>query len=276
MKNLIALIVKYHFTLLYLILQIAATMLLINLNDYHKTTWFNSSNLITGYIYNKNQAIKDYLSLKIENEKLNTENALLNKLIYSDPASYANKWKETKGLTAFCNYEFIHGRAINKSINRKNNFITINKGLKNGIKPEMGIIAPNGVVGIVRDVSNYFATVIPIINTNSHISAKIKNSDFFGTISWDAKDYRYALLNEIPFHVNINKGDIIETSGFSAIFPQGIKIGYVESVEQGDDNYFLYIRIRLSVDFMRVNNIIIVNNKLRNEQLEIERDFNND
>jgi rod shape-determining protein MreC len=140
----------------------------------------------------------------------------------------------------------------------------------------MAVINPQGIVGIIKDVSQNFSIVIPAININAHISAKIKKWGCFGTISWDGKDYRKAQLNEIPFHIKLIKGDTLVTSGYSSMFPEGIMVGTVSDFDLNDGKDFYNININLSTDFMSLNHVYIISNIYKEEQAKLENVINHD
>jgi rod shape-determining protein MreC len=268
MRNLFQIILRFHFQLLYFVLMVVSLLLLLNSNEYHETTWFNSSSYVTGKVYNTWYSVRHYFSLSQENERLAMENYILKNMLKQNVLKADSHSLMADGPVQYHYYPAV---AINKSVNRQKNFITLNVGSLSGVEPEMGVVAPDGVVGIVRDVSPHFSTVIPVINTGSHLSAKIRGKEFFGTISWEGPDYRTARMNEIPFHVPIEVGDIIETSGYSAIFPKGITVGIVKEVSRGTDDYFLDIKIILATDFLKVNHVMVIRNNMRKEQKELEQ-----
>jgi len=272
MRNLFLIILRYHYQLLYVILMVFSMLLLFKNNEYHETTWFNSSTYVTGSVYSSYYSIKNYFALRQENIRLSMENTVLKNQLKTNYLKTDTSFKAGRGTVQFY---YIDAIVINKSVNRQKNYMTLNKGSLSGIAPEMGVIAPDGIAGIVKDVSPYFSTVIPIINTGSHLSVKIRKKNFFGTISWDGSNYRYAKLNEIPFHVPVEVGDIIETSGYSAIFPQGMIVGIVRSVSRGTDDYFLDIDVMLSVDFLKVNHVMVIKNMLKTEQKNLEQKTTN-
>ncbi len=267
MRNLFLIILRYHYQLLYILLMVFSLLMLLRNNEYHETTWFNSSTYVTGTVYDSYYSVKKYFSLRQENQRLARENAILINQLSTNFLKADDHFLNGDGTIQF---QYIDAVVINKSVNRQKNYMTLNKGSLSGITPEMGVIAPDGVCGIIKDVSPYFSTVIPIINTGSHLSVKIRKKNYFGTISWDGNDYRTARLNEIPFHVPVKVGDIIETSGYSAIFPQGMVVGIVREVSRGTDDYFLDIKVLPAVDFLKVNNVMVIKNYLREEQKNLE------
>jgi rod shape-determining protein MreC len=168
-------------------------------------------------------------------------------------------------------YRFIPAEVINNSVNRQNNYITLNKGRKDGIRPEMGIVGPNGIVGIITNVSDNYSTGPTVLNKRWRVSAKIKNSNYFGSLIWDGLNYRIAQLNEIPFHVELAVGDTIITSGYSSVFPEGIMIGQIEDFDIGSGDNFYEIDVRLSTNFMTLTYIEVIQDKGQSEIKNLNR-----
>jgi rod shape-determining protein MreC len=204
------------------------------------------------------------------NEELAKENSYLRSQLptsFKDSKDYFSLVYDTLNKRQ---YTYRSAKVINNSTNKYFNFITLNKGSLNGIRKEMGVISSKGVVGIVKDVSDHYTSVISILNTRLHISAKLKESGFFGSLNWDGKDYRYAWLNEIPIHAPVKVGDLVVTSGYSSIFPEGILIGTVEEVEKDKGESFFRIKVRLSVDFKDLSYVEVISNNMRDEQFNLE------
>jgi rod shape-determining protein MreC len=173
-------------------------------------------------------------------------------------------------------YQFIQGRVINNSTNKQNNYLTLNIGKRSGVHKEMAVISPVGVVGVVKDVSDNFSSVISLLNRNLRISAMIKRSGYFGSLYWDGKNYHYAKLTDLPNHIVVNKGDTVITSGYSAMFPKGEIIGIVDKVENQKGSDFMTVTVRLSVDFKKLDYVMVVKNLLREEQLQLEHNIDYD
>jgi rod shape-determining protein MreC len=161
---------------------------------------------------------------------------------------------------------------LNNSIFRQHNYITLDKGRSAGVKPEMGVISSEGIVGVVRGVSENFSSVISLLNSELSVSAKLKNSGYYGSFNWTGRDYRYGKLQDIPLHVDVSIGDTVITSGYSAIFPEGILVGFVEEYQEKGGR-FLELTVELSTDFKKLNNVYIVKNLLKEEQKELENEF---
>jgi rod shape-determining protein MreC len=159
---------------------------------------------------------------------------------------------------------------VNNSINQQHNFITLNKGRHDGVKPDMGVIANGQVVGLVTNVSENFSTVISILNSRWKISAKIKRNDYFGSLSWDGKDYRRVQLNEMPYHVPVQNGDTVVTTGYSSSFPEGLVIGTISDFSIGSGSNFYKIEVMLAADFKNLVIVGLVENKQLNEIKQLE------
>lgn len=266
MRNLFRFFVRYHVTFLFFTLEIISFIFIFNFNNYQKARFLNSSDRITASIYDKYRKVTDYFRLPSVNRELAAENARLRGLLgipdkqKKIPDSLFNRYPSREQI-----YSFTSARVISNTVNRQHNYITLNKGTKDGIKPEMGVISPLGVAGVITNVSQSYSTAISLLNTRWNVSAKIRSNNYFGSLSWDGKDYRKARLNDIPFHVFIAVGDTIVTSGYSTIFPEGILIGTIESFEKEGGNNFYTIVIDLSVDFKALTYVEIIENNKKSE-----------
>lgn len=167
-------------------------------------------------------------------------------------------------------YEYHFAHVINNSVSKPNNYITLDKGSLNGVEPEMGVVDQNGVVGIVSTVSSHAARVISLLNPNMRLSCKVKNTDYFGSLVWDGVSPYYAILEEMPRHVQFQKGDTIITSGYSAIFPEGLIVGTIENSIKTSGSNFFSLKIKLSTDFTRLSTVRVIRSKIANELKEIE------
>lgn len=269
MKEIIKLILKYHFTIIFILLEIVSFSLIIRHNEYQRAIFSENASTLFGNVSSTITSIKDYFRLKEINESLANENILLkNRLeeyeLLRDTIIHGMVVQDSIPV-----YEYIGAKQVNATYNRTKNYITLNRGRKNGLQKEMAVCTPEGIVGLIQDLSDHFAVVIPLINVDSRISAKIKKNNYYGSLQWDGNDYAYSYLNDIPYHVEVNAGDTIVTSGLSKIFPEGIVVGYVESVDKETAN-FLKIKVKLAVDFKRINHVYVILNNKKNEQTSLE------
>ncbi len=271
MRNLIRFILNNHFIILFIVFETISLLLVFQRNNYQQAVAFNLSRNISGYVNSKIFSFRQYLDLYETNRALLKENERLRNSLLSSyklkiPAAgdveFDSAWDQQ--------YNFISARIIANSVNKQNNFISIDKGRVHGVKPDMGVISGEGIVGIVTGVSDNFSTVIPLINIDLRISSRLKNTGYFGSLYWDGKDPETAILEDIPHHVTINPGDSVVTSGFSAIFPEGIMIGTVTGFDIEGGNFY-NITVDLATDFRRLNYAYVIEDKFREELIELEK-----
>lgn len=272
MYNLFKFITKYHFTILFFLIQIFNIILITQLNKYQKSTFLSYVGNVSGKVLNTHNVLISYLNLKEENERLANENAALKNqklsVYYTEVPSLLNDtvfYADTILLDTCKQLQYFTAKVISNSINKLNNLIYLDKGSADGIKEGMGVVSTEGVVGIVRQTSNNFSTVMPIINRNVNISAKLKDTGYFGNLSWDGTKPRFAQLNEIPNHIFPEKGDTVVTSGYSHIFPEGEVIGTVSDFKEISGAGFLFITVNLSTDFSNLKFVYVVDNKYLEE-----------
>lgn len=255
--------------LVFVVLVVLSCMMLFTRNPYQHHVYLTSAGQVTGTIYGVAGQVTSYFNLHANNEDLNERNAALQAEVIDLREQMRRILQQrTPGDTTqvlpfapLRHYDFITAHVINNSVMRPNNYVTIDKGSADGVKPEMGVIDQNGVVGIVNVVSDHHARLISLLNPHFRLSCKIKGNESFGSLVWDGKDPRVAILEELPRHTKFRLGDTVVTSGYSAVFPEGIPVGYVlDTREQAAHNFFT-IRVRLLSDFCKLNNVqVVVNN----------------
>lgn len=270
MRNLLNFLARYNNLIIFLILEGIAFYLLTSGNKYHNSRMLNSIRGITHGIEEKINNTRSYLSLHEINEKLAAENVALKnsigKLVKRDnPVFFSVEDSINKQQ-----YQHTSAEAIQNSINRQKNFFTINKGESQGIKVDMAVLSANGVAGVIVGCSKNYSVAMSLLNLDFKLSARIKSNGYFGSLGWDGRDYRYAVLSEIPQHVLVNVGDTIETTGYSAIFPEGELVGTVSDYEKfGGD--FYKITVLLMTDFKKLHFVDVIGNMKKTEQLELEK-----
>ncbi|GGK41114.1 MULTISPECIES: rod shape-determining protein MreC [Flavobacteriaceae] len=276
MQQLIYFIRKFKYFLLFILLESIAFIFIIQHHSFHKSKFINSSNYITGGIYNTVSSINDFFYLKSENHRLIEENIrlrnLLNKselnlnkdtFILNDSSKYGQKYK----------YSF--AKIINNNFTKRNNTLTLNKGTNQGITADLGVINSNGIIGVTKSTSKNYSTVLSILNKNSKINVRLKNSNHYGTLIWNGKDYNILQLIDIPRQAKIKVGDTIITGGKSAIFPEGIKIGTIKNFKF-ESNQYKNIDIELFNDMSSIGYVQIVKNLERIEQQNLETSILNE
>jgi rod shape-determining protein MreC len=163
-------------------------------------------------------------------------------------------------------------KVVNNSTNRRSNYLTLDRGSLQGVKPEMGVISPDGIVGIVKDVSEHYCSVISFLHKDSRISARVKKNGFIGSMVWEGYDARTGSLKDIAKHVKLAVGDTIVTSSFSAIFPEGVMIGKIGKLNSNTGVNFQEIDVRLSTPFSSLSHVYIVDNVMKEEQQQLEQE----
>jgi rod shape-determining protein MreC len=269
MRNLLRFIVNNQFVLLFLIFEIFSMFLVIKNNNYQSGQYLNLAQNVNGYFSKKKNDLIQYLSLSEINNQLATENANLKNEIERLARETKTQVNFVKDTVHKQSYSYITAKVVNNSINKQYNYITLNKGSLDSVKPEMAVISPNGVVGIVESVTDHYALVISLLNRNLKVSAKIKKNNYFGSFEWSGITYRKGYLNDIPQHVQFIAGDTVVTSGFSETFPEGILLGCISDFKLKGGTFF-DIDLILTTDFKSLANVYIITNYRKEEQLQLE------
>lgn len=264
--------------LLFVLLEVLAIGLIVSNNSPQGAAFYNSSNEVTGSVLKTRSDVVDFFSLAEANEALLSENAgLLEHLKTMNAIPDSVTFELDSAFEA--QFNFRGARVISNSLRFAQNHITLNKGSKDGVKPGMGVFNDKGVIGRVKTVSENYSVAISLLNTGMNLSSKIKTNDSFGTAKWDGKDSKKTKLLYVPRHVVASPGDTVVTTGYSAVFPEGILVGIIESINQSEDPNYLDIVINLSVDFSKAHYVYLVENTQLAEldtlykQSEVENEF---
>ena len=269
MRTLLNFLERYNNLIIFLILEGVAFYFIATRSYYHNTKIVNNMRRLTHGVEAKVSDVKSYLSLRNINENLALENTELrntvNRLLRDDNSVFFTVTDTLYQQT----YEYTSAKITNNSTNKQYNFFTINKGSGNGLAPDMAVIADGGVAGVIAGCSENFSVVMSLINLDFRLSARIKSNGYFGSLMWDGKNYRTALLHDIPQHVVVNVGDTIETTGYSAIFPEGVTIGVVSDFEKPGSDFYT-IKVQLKTDFRKIHYVDVAANKRKDEFVELE------
>lgn len=270
MRSLFRFLLRNYFLMMFLALEAISLVLIVSLNDYQRVTFFNSSNNFAGTIYERFSNLDDYFSLGRTNARLAAENASLRKQLQMRIMNQENYPINRPDTVEAPAYIFTSAKVISNSVNKQFNYITINKGSRHGIKPDMGIINADGVVGVITNVSQNYSTGLSLLNKRLLIPAKITTNNYFGSLVWDGEHYNTADLKEIPFHVIVNVGDTVVTSGYSNIFPDGMMIGIIKKFGVVSGTNFYDIKVELSTNFKTLKYVEVVQNTKRAELIKLE------
>ena len=262
--------------MLFIFLEVLAIIFTIQQHSYHTSKFVNSANFISGGIYNKVNSINEFFILKTENKLLIEENIQLKNLLNKKDINYSEEnYNVIDTAQYFQKYEYSIAKVINNNFTKKNNILTLNKGEKQGLTTDLGVINSNGVIGVIKNVSSNYSTVLSILNSSSKINVRLKNSNHFGTLVWDGKTHTTTQLIDIPRQVTIKVGDTIITGGKSAIFPEGINTGTIKDFIF-ENNQYQQINVLLFNDMSSLGYVQIVKNLQKNEQKKLEQNTNNE
>ncbi|HEY9489832.1 MAG TPA: rod shape-determining protein MreC [Chryseosolibacter sp.] len=265
MQRLFLFFYQYRAFFTFLILELICAWLIIGNNPYQGARFFNSSNGVVAALNNVSHGVREYFLLRQINSTLAEENAVLrSKFEAMNQLQYIASLPSITDSTVIDQFGFVSAKVVSNTVNRFTNFLTINKGAQDGIEPGMAVISALGTVGKVRTVSRHYSVVTSLLHVDVQVSALLKRTGHFGTIQWDGADPDYVKFKFIPRHVEPVKGDSVLTSGYNAIFPEGIMVGLIDEVKLSDE-LFYDLKVRLSQDFRKLSYVEVVKNSLRNE-----------
>lgn len=271
MVNAIRLIIKNGSVILFLVLQLISLFWVIKYNQKQGEIFFFSLQLAAQSLNSKVKNTTDYFALRDKMEKLKEENANLLKYHFNSVNTNVKLNEADSNNIQFINqYNVVNANVINNSVSRKNNYITLDKGGRDGINPGMAAISLQGIVGIVIDTTANFSSVMSILHSNSKISAKLKRSGYFGSLVWRDFDSRILTLEDIQKYADVLVGDTVVTSGFSIVFPEGLPIGKVSLVGVDPGAFTYTIKVNLFESISSIGSVYLVDNKKKTEKQLLE------
>ena len=255
MYNLQRLILKHHFVILFILLEVISILLLARSQNFHRNSLVNTSNAVVGKIYEWSSDVGNYFRLNTANEQLAEENAMLRSQlsIFYDTDSCLFDVDEGDTL-----YKYIPAQVVNNSTNQANNYIIINKGAKDGIERDMSVISSDGIVGVVTDVSRHYASIMSLLHSKSVVGVRFKNNQEIAGLKWQTNNYRYGMVEDIPTHIVLQKGDTVVTSSHSYIFPEDLMVGTVEEFYPTAVDALNKAKIRFATDFSTLRHVYII------------------
>ncbi|MBR6277056.1 MAG: rod shape-determining protein MreC [Prevotella sp.] len=278
MKNLLAFVIKNYHWLMLLLLETVSGVLLFKYNSYQSSVWFSSANVVVGKVYEWDAVVRSFFSLGRVNEELTLRNFYLERQVTQLRRLYGDLTQDTsivqrQQLEFLNQYQLIPAKVVSNTVNKTDNLITIDRGRADGVEKDMGVACGNGAVGVVYLVSDHYSVVIPVLNaTSSHISCAIRGRGYFGYLQWYGGDPTVAYVEDIPRHARFKRGDWIETSGYSAIFPRGILVGKIEKIYNSADGLSYRLKIRLSTDFACLRDVVVISDKGIGERLRLQEE----
>ena len=257
MRSFLLFLYKYRAFLVFILLETAAFFLVVQNSNYNRATFFNSTNYVVGSLLETSNNVSSYISLVETNKKINAENAELHAKYYA----LLNQFENNTSIDTLSNFSFIHAKIIKNSVFLLNNTITINAGTNQGVKPGMGVIGNRGIIGKVKRTGRNYATVVSLLDIDVKVSAEIKNKINLCTVQWDGRSSDRAKVLYVPRHYKLQVGDSVVTSGYNAVYPQGIAIGVINNLNLPEDATFYDIEIKLVNDFTSLSLVEVVINK---------------
>ena len=265
MRSLLNFLARYNNLIIFLILEGLSVYFIATRNNYQNTRVLFGIRSITRGIELRISNTRSYLNLRNINKNLAEENVVLKNSI--------ERLIRGKNSPFFSVSDSVYKQQyLHTSAEVINNFFTINKGDLQGVKVNMAVNSGTGAAGVIVGCSDNYSIAMSILNLDFKLSVRIKSNGYFGSLSWDGRDYRHAILSEIPQHVLVNVGDTIEATGYSAVFPEGVIVGTVSDYEKvGGD--FYKITVSLITDFKKLRFVDIIGSLKKTEQLELEKLF---
>jgi len=272
MERLLNFVYEYRAMVTFLALEIFCGWLIVENNQYQSTKFFNSSNRISASIISFSHGVREYFSLREINTDLADENAALRKkLEQRNQSLYTLEVRELRDPAIINQFDFVSAKVVNNSTGLTKNFITINKGTDEGIRPGMAVVSAKGAVGKVKSVSKHYSVLISILNIDEQVSSIIRGLGYFGTSQWDGVDPRVLELLYIPRHVSLHVGDTVVTSGYNAVFPEGVLVGVIKEVNLKEETPFYNIKVELAQDFGKLTFVEVIKSNLKREIDSLER-----
>lgn len=276
MRNLLEFLAKYNHWFLFVFLEVVSFVLLFQYNSYQGSVWFSTANAVAGKVYDWDAKVETFFSLTKVNERLNERNLMLEqqvRLLRDSIASLHGDSSATNGgeLAKLQGYRLIPAKVVHNTLDRADNFITIDKGYTDGVRKDMGVACGMGVVGIVYMVASHYSVIIPALNTQSSISCMIQDRGYFGYLRWYGNDPTWALLEDVPRHAHFRLYENVVTSGYSSVFPPGIMVGRIQHVYNSPDGLAYRLMVRLSTDFGNLRDVCVIDNTAISERIDILR-----
>ena len=276
MRNLIEFLAKYNHWFVFVLLEVISFVLLFQYNSYQGSVWFSSANLISGKVYDLNAEILSFFSLTRANTELTQRNLYLERQVAQLSDQLVKVTKDSSlihqgQLQMLADYKLIPAKVVSNTIDKSDNFMTIDKGAADGVRKDMGVACGNGVVGIVYLVASHYSVVIPVLSTKSNISCRIQGRGYFGYLHWQGGPSDIAYVDDVPRHAHFRLYDHVVTSGYSSVFPPGILVGKILHVYNSADGLSYRLQVKLSTDFGNLRDVCVIDDAKMEERLEVLR-----
>ena len=274
MRNLIDFLARHNHWFLFILLEVLSFVLLFHYNSYQGSVWFSSANAVSGKVFEWNASVTQYFSLVDVNKTLTERNIYLERQVEQlteqlEKAGRDSTEIERMQTSVLKDCNTIPAKVVSCSLNKLNNFITIDKGYADGVRKDMGVVCGTGVVGIVYLVSEHYSVLIPVLSSVSNISCTIRSRGYFGYLHWKGGSPEEAYIDDIPRHARFKLGDVIVTSGYSSVFPPGMLVGKIMRVYNSANGMSYRLRVKLSTDFGNLRDVCVINDSEMMEQMKL-------
>lgn len=274
MRTLFDFLARYNYWLLFIVLEAVSITMLVRFNSYQGSVYVTNANAVAGQVYEWRSEVTKFFTLSSVNERLTRRNIQLEHNLHVMEERLAEAKTSLPAVPASITdsaYSYIPAKVVSNSLNKRDNLMTIDKGSADGVMSDMGVVCGNGVVGTVFLTSAHYSIVIPLLSSKSNISVAIKHRGYYGYLNWEGGDPTTVYVEDVPLHAHFKIGDLIVTSGYSAIFPPGVIVGKVLHVYNSPDGLSYRIKAQLSTDFGNVRDVCVINDPRIKEQADIMR-----
>lgn len=263
MNNLLDFLRRYSYAFLFVVLEALSFVLLFRFNSFQGSAWLSASNSAVAFVDRRYYDIMSFLQLKSVNRQLATQNLLLsqqNDALREKIKDLTRDTTITETLMAkrLVGFKLVPALVVSNSSGKSNNYIVIDKGKNDGIRPEMGVVGGGGVVGIVYLTGAHYSLVIPVTNRKSSISCRVRGERYFGYLQWGGQSMRFAYVDDIPRYARLKKGQVVETSGYSSVFPPGIFVGRISSISNSPDGQSYKLNVNLGTNFSNLRDVNVI------------------
>ena len=255
MYNLRRFILKHHFIILFILLEVVSVLLLARSQNFHRNRMISSTNYVVGKIYEWSSEVGNYFRLNTANVQLAEENAQLRMQLSIVYDTTTCRYDIDQGDTL---YKYIPAQVVNNSTNQVNNYIIINKGAVDGIERDMSVISTDGIVGVVTDVSRHYASIMSLLHSKSIVGVRFKSNQEIAGLKWETNNYRYGMVEDIPTHLVLQKGDTVLTSSHSYIFPKDLMVGTIEEFYPTAVDALNKAKIQFATDFATLRHVYVI------------------
>lgn len=275
MNNIFQILYKHLHWVVFIALEIICFVLLFSYNNFQSSVYLSTANEVTARLLKGRDKVTKYFGLAEKNHVLSEQNAQLQQRIVElemlNAQYHLDSLAKTETIQRIyrTGYHITPAQVIDKSVNKTDNYFTLDRGTSDGVAPDMGVMGVDGVVGVVFKCTEHYSLVMTLLNSNNSISCKVSGNNDIGYLQWQGGDPRYATLHDLPRYSNVTVGDTIVTSGNSSFFPEGIMVGTIEEKHHTTDGLYMNLKVLLSTQFVNLEHVFVVSKMDAEEIIEL-------